>query len=93
MTRSRKIITASLAALTLGATIASTATPAAAWGWRHHHGGFGGGALAAGLIGGLAVGAIAAEASGYGYDTCVARQPVYDDYGNFIGYRRARVAC
>lgn len=34
MTRFRKIITAGLAALTLGATIAATATPADAWGRR-----------------------------------------------------------
>ena len=24
---------------------------------------------------------------------CVARTPVYDDWGNFVGYQRMRVAC
>ena len=95
MTRTRKIITASLAAITMSAAVAASSTPAAAWGWHHHHGwGYGGAGLAAGLIGGLAVGAIAASAApDYGYGTCLVRQPAYDSWGNFIGYRRARVAC
>ena len=33
----------------------------------------------------------------YGYASparfCVARSPVYDDWGNFVGYQRTRVAC
>ena len=107
MTRIRKILTGGLAALTISATIAATSTPAAAFGgWGYgggwhgggwHGGGWGPGALAAGAIGGLALGAVAAGAAGaygpgYGYG-CVANQPVYDPYGNFAGYRRARVAC
>ena len=100
MTKFRKTIAASLAALTLGgAALATTSTPAAAWGgygYGWHHGyGWGGPGIAAGVIGGLALGAVAAGAAGaYGPDySCVARQPTYDPYGNFAGYRRVRVAC
>ena len=34
-------------------------------------------------------------AYGYAYPArfCVARSPVYDDWGNFVGYQRLRVAC
>ncbi len=108
MTRFRKTFTAALAALTLGATVAATATPADAFGrhggWRGGHGYYGGGygygwrhrgwggpgPWVAGAIGGLALGAVAAGAYNYG---CVANQPVYDDWGRFLGYRRVRVAC
>ncbi len=92
MTRSRKIITASIAALTLAGTVAATTTPAAAWGYRHGWG-WGGPAIAAGVVGGLALGAMAASAAPAYYDTCVSRQAVYDDWGRFRGYRRVRVAC
>ena len=99
MTPIRKILTGGLAALTLGMTVAATATPAdAQWrggwggGWGGYHRGWGGpGPWAAGAIGGLALGAIAAGAyNGYG---CVANQPVYDNWGNFVGYRRVRTGC
>jgi hypothetical protein len=117
MTRIRKAIAGGLAALTLGVTVAATATPAdAQWrrggwggGWGGYHRGWGGGGwgggwggpLAAGAIGGLALGAIAAGAGaggwgggwgGYGY-SCIANQPVYDSWGNFIGYQRVRTVC
>ncbi|MCB1539340.1 MAG: hypothetical protein KDJ25_00375, partial [Rhodoblastus sp.] len=85
MTRFRKTLTAGLAALTLGASLAATATPADAFGrhgWRgggmyggswRHRGWRGSGPLAAGAIGGLALGALAAGAyNNYG---CVADQP------------------
>ena len=36
-------------------------------------------------------------AYGYAYPAparfCVTRSPVYDDWGNFVGYQRMRVAC
>ncbi|MBX3525951.1 MAG: hypothetical protein KF904_07085 [Rhodoblastus sp.] len=93
MTRSRKIITASIAALTIAGAVSATATPAAAWGHRHHGGwGWGGPAIAAGVIGGLTLGAMAAAAQP-AYATCVQRTAVYDDWGRFRGYRRIRVAC
>ncbi|MEI2734946.1 MAG: hypothetical protein V9G24_09150 [Rhodoblastus sp.] len=92
MTRTRKIITASIAALTLAGAVSATATPAAAW--HHHHGwGWGPGAAIGLGVGALAAGAIAASAAPVYYDTCVTRQAVYDDWGRFRGYRRVRVAC
>jgi hypothetical protein len=97
MTAIRKILTASLATVTLGVTMAATATPAAAWcgphGCRGHHHGWGAGAAAAGIIGGLALGAIAASAAQPDYSTCLTRERVYDDYGRYVGTRRVRVAC
>ncbi|MFO1167502.1 MAG: hypothetical protein U1E19_05190 [Rhodoblastus sp.] len=62
-------------------------------GGRHwgHRGGWGAGPWVAGAIGGLALGAVAAGAyNNYG---CVANQPVYDDWGQFVGYQRVRVPC
>ena len=86
----RKTAAAALAVATLGAGIAATSTPAAAWGYRPYWG-YG----AAGFAGGLALGAIAAGAAAptyYGYGGCyMTRQPVTDYYGNFRGYRRVRV--
>ena len=99
MSRTRKIITASIAALTLGGAVTATATPAAAWcnGWTCYSDGPSAGAIAGGVIGGLALGAIAAGAANAAqpqyYNTCVQRTAVYDDWGRFRGYRRVRVAC
>ncbi len=54
-----KVIALAVAGLTLAAV------PAAAGGWNHHyHGGYGyGGAVAAGVVGGLVLGGIAASAA------------------------------
>jgi hypothetical protein len=68
-------------------------------GWGR--GGWGGGGYWAGAaLTGLAVGAAAASypyGYGYGYGNyyggCVARQPAYDAWGNFIGYQRVYVPC
>jgi hypothetical protein len=68
-------------------------------GWGHHrHGGWGA-PVAAGILGGLALGAAAAASQPYyGYGggyyarSCYpADQPVVDDWGNVVGYRRVRV--
>ena len=98
MTRTRKIITASIAALTLGGAVAGTSTPAAAWcnGWTCYSDGPSGGAIAAGVIGGLALGAMAAGAANAQprYErTCVQRVAVSGDSGRFRGHRRVRLAC
>ncbi|MFO1135893.1 MAG: hypothetical protein U1E30_11980 [Rhodoblastus sp.] len=87
-----KIITTSIAALTLAGAVAATSTPAAAWHYHHGGWGWGGPAIAAGVVGGLALGAMAASSQPY-YATCVTREAVYDSWGNFRGYRRVRVAC
>jgi hypothetical protein len=62
------------------------------WGW----GGGWGAPVAAGLLGGLAVGAIAGSAYPYGpyggYGGCyLQNQPVYNGWGQFVGYRPVRV--
>jgi hypothetical protein len=59
MTRFKKTMTASLAALTLASAVLTSTAPAEARGGY----GYGGGALAAGMIGGLAFGAMAAQAA------------------------------
>ncbi len=93
----KKTLLGGMAALTLGATIATTSKPAAAQGW--------GWGLGAGLLGGFALGTLATRPyygpgpyyGGYAYGPypppgCyVAQRPVYDPYGNFAGYRPVRV--
>ena len=95
MSAFKTTIAAGLAAVTLGTATIATSTPAAAWyryGW--------GAPVAAGVIGGLAAGAIIGSAiRPYGYAPaygpgpypCLRRRPVYDAYGNFAGYRPVRV--
>jgi len=84
----KKGLLSGLATLSLGASIAATSTPAVA------QAGFGWG-LGAGLLGGIAIGALATRPYYYPppYPGCyVTRRPVYDPYGNFVGYRPVR-AC
>lgn len=82
MSKFQKTLAGALAALTLGAGIIAASTPAEAqWRRGYHRGGWGA-PVAAGVIGGLALGAIAAQAApryhypayGYGY------RPVYPAY-------------
>jgi hypothetical protein len=97
----RKAAIGALAVLTLGAGVMATATPSAAQGWRGgyrwHTGnwyrgyyGWGAPVVAAGVIGGLALGALAATPYAYGplyYGGCTwQNRPVYDSWGNFAGY-------
>jgi len=90
------IASATVAGLVAVALLAAT-TPASAWG-RHGHGGYyrggGGGwwgpAAALGVFG-AAVGAAAAQPYYYDYPACrVVRQPIVDEWGNFLYYRRVR---
>ena len=90
-TNFKKALAVSLAALTMPAAVAATSTPAAAA--HGHHAAF-----AAGLLGGLAVGAIAAGgvapyySAGPYYDDCwIDSRPVYNHWGDFVGYRRVSV--
>ena len=104
----RKVLTASTAALTMAALLA--ATPASAdwhggYGGRGHHRGWGGGAIAAGIIGGLALGALAAGSSRHAYaapayavepdydgPVCYREvRPVHDAWGRYVGERAVRV--
>jgi len=86
----RKTITAALAALTLGTAAIATASSASAGYYRsRNYAGY----AAAGIIGGLALGALAASAArpAYAGDDCYrVRQRVWiDGYG--YGYRRVTV--
>jgi len=91
---SRKLVVAGATAATLFALTAASVSPAEArGGW--------GGPFAAGVIGGAAVGALAAGvAAPYYYGpppvayepACYfTRQASYDYYGRFVGYQRVRV--
>jgi len=87
----RKTMTASAASMALAAILAATPVMAD-WhggrGGRGHHGhrSWNGGAVAAGIIGGLALGALAVGASRRAY-----AEPVYDAWGRYAGERLVRV--
>lgn len=114
----RKTLVPALAALVAAAGLITLTTSNAEAGWRgrgfghpggfvQRHHGFRGGAVAAGVIGGLALGAVAAHAArpryyapSHSYEADYApayggcfkqAQPVYDNWGNFAGYRKIRV--
>ncbi len=85
----RKSLTAAAAALAMGAVLSATATPAAAGGGWHHKYGWG---IAAGVAGGLALGALASQPRYYGGpryyaepvyggDCYVVRRRILTDYG------------
>ena len=86
----KKSLTASIAALTLMAAVSTGATPASA---RN------GGAIAAGIIGGLALGAMAAGAANsyyaprpvYAGSCWIERRAITNRWGDVVGYRRIRV--
>jgi hypothetical protein len=69
-----------LAALTVAGTSVMAAAPAQARDWHHHHNG---GAVAAGVIGGLALGAIAGSAIAQPAPTVI-----YEDDDYPVEYRR-----
>ena len=69
----RKTLTGVVAAASLGAMVIATSSPAAAWGRR---GGWGPGPIVAGVLGGLALGAVAASAAQPAY-VAPAYGPVY----------------
>ena len=70
---SKKVVAGALAALTMAGTLALTSTEASAQ-WRRGYG-WGPGAVAAGVVGGLALGALAARPYYYG-------PPGYYAYGD-----------
>lgn len=89
----KKTITASLAALALAGAVFASSAPAEAR-WRHR--GHWGAPVAAGVVGALALGAIAASAYQpvYGYPaTCIEDRPVFNRRGDIIRWRRVHVAC
>ncbi len=97
----KKPALAALAVATLAAGFSAAAPGTAEAGWygkKHYHGyGYGyrphyrGGAIAAGVVGGLALGAIAASAAPAYYGDCyLSRERVHDGFGN-VYVRRVRV--
>ncbi len=89
---SRKLLTGTLAALALG-TAALASAPASA-GWKPYYGyGYGGGYLAAGVIGGMALGAMAASSGAtypaYAAECYLVRRKIHTPYGLLI--RKVRV--
>ena len=85
-------VAVALASLVATGSLAAATPAAAGWGWRH--GGGWGVPVAAGLLGALAVGAIAGAASQpayYGGPCYPANRPVIDAWGNVVGYRPTRV--
>ena len=65
------------------------------WHGGGRHGGGWGGPVAAGVLGGLALGALAGSAYAHGpgyYGRCyVQNRPAYDGWGNFAGYQPVQV--
>lgn len=84
----KKFVTATIAALSIGATIALTAAPAEAKFGRK--GAFFGG-LAVGLLGAGIASSHAYHNHGYGYSCWTEKRPRYNRWGNFRGYRYIRV--
>ena len=84
-------------ALALGALLFASAALACDNCGGGYYGGGWGGPVAAGVIGGLALGALAGSAYGYGpayygYGRCYwQNQPAYDAWGNFSGYQPVQV--
>lgn len=86
----KKLITGALAATVMAGSIMATMGSAEA-GWRYRRG-WHGGAVAAGVVGALALGALAASAAPRPYYGCgVERRPVYNAWGDVVGFRRVRV--
>ena len=88
----KKFVASTLAALTVAGTLLAAAAPAEA-GWRHRRG-WHGGAVAAGVVGALALGAIAASAAAAPapvYGCAIERRPIYNAWGDVVGFRRVRV--
>ncbi|MBG0811109.1 hypothetical protein IY145_17190 [Methylosinus sp. H3A] len=86
---SKNALAAGLLALTLtGSTILASTAEANPY-RRHHHGHYWGGVAAAGALTALTLGAIAASQAPS--DCYMTRQPVTDDWGNVLYFRRVRV--
>ena len=85
---SRKLLTSTSAALPLGVAALASAPASASPIWKpypKYYGGY----IAAGLIGGMALGAMAASGGGYISDCYLVRRKLYTPYGIVI--RRVRV--
>ncbi|MBV9636591.1 MAG: hypothetical protein JO163_10395 [Methylobacteriaceae bacterium] len=88
----KKLVAGALVAATLVGTVAVSSESASAQGWRYRRGGWGG-PLAAGIIGGLALGAIAGAATAPYYGPGYGPGPYGPGYGPDPGcyYRRGPI--
>jgi heme/copper-type cytochrome/quinol oxidase subunit 3 len=89
----KKIAMTTVAALTIGATIALAAAPAEARNGRKGAliGGIAAGLLGAAIVGSQARGRGEYEEERVQSDCWIEKRPRYDRYGEFRGYRRIRV--
>jgi hypothetical protein len=92
----RNFALGTVAAFALVAAAPAESLAQGRYGWHRHHGGsWAGPAVAAGILGALTLGAIAASAYPYGpayARGCVwRRQPVYGAWGQFVGYQPVQV--
>lgn len=93
----RKLALGTLAAFALVAMAPADAFagPRHRWHGHRHPGAWVGPAAAAGIVGGLALGALAASAYPYGpvySGACVwQKRPTYDRWGRFLGYAPVQV--
>ncbi|MGE3247629.1 MAG: hypothetical protein AB7F96_13730 [Beijerinckiaceae bacterium] len=85
----KKFAAATIAALSVGATLAATASPAEA---RYGRKGALFGGIAAGLVGAAILGSAAHAHAAPVYSDCWReKRPVYNRWGDFRGYRYIRV--
>ena len=93
-TFAKKTLTAAVAALSIGAAVTMSAGTAEAKGGK---GAAIAGGIIAGVVGGAILGSIANANAGYvevapAYGSCwLEKRPVYNQWGDFMGYRRIRV--
>ena len=89
---SRKLITSTFAALSLGVVALASSPASAGPYWKpypKYWGPYGGGYVAAGVLGGMALGAMAASGGGYASDCYLVRRKIHTPYGLLI--RKVRV--
>ena len=89
----KKALTATAAALTLGLTLAASSAPAEARFGRNgaFFGGLAVGAIAGGVIAHSYARPAYAQPVYYGGSCWVERRAVHNSWGDFVGYRRIRV--
>ena len=90
---SRKLLTSTFAALSLGVVALASSPASASPYWtpypKYWGGPYGGGYVAAGVLGGMALGAMAASGGGYASDCYIVRRKIHTPYGLLI--RKVRV--
>jgi hypothetical protein len=90
---SRKLLASTFAALSFGVVALASSPASASPYWtpypKYRGGPYGGGYVAAGVLGGMALGAMAASGGGYASDCYLVRRKIHTPYGLLI--RKVRV--